>query len=124
MIARCVRIVPFSVALFFAALAASLSCAGRPPMPEGAELIPADSTFAISFDLKSLLESDLYKQYAADERIFGRNRMNFYKFAEATGLDPSKDVSRIMFVATASDEGVSDMSGLVTGTFDGRKVHD
>ncbi len=113
------------IAMLCAALAAPLSCAGRPPIPEGAELIPADATFALSFDLKRLLESDLYKMYAADERFFGRNRINFYKFAEATGLDPSKDIERVMFVATASEEeGLSEMSGLATGTFDGRKVHD
>jgi len=100
------------------------SCGMRGILPEGAELIPADATFAISVDVKAILESRLYKMYEQNESVFGRNRLNFYRFAEATGLNPATDIKRLLFMARADDEGLADMSGLAVGTFDGRKVHD
>ena len=102
----------------------SSSCAFGPPIPEGAEIIPADATFAVSVDVRAILESELYAKFRSDDRFFGRNRLNFFRFAEATGLDPSRDIQRLLFVARAGAEGISDMTGLVIGSFDGRKVHD
>jgi hypothetical protein len=99
------------------------ACGLMKPLPEGAELIPADATFAISLDIPSLMNSRIYQIYKEREAAFGLNRMNFLKFAEATGLDPTKDVQRLIFMATAGDEGLREMSGVAIGTFDGRKVH-
>ncbi|HEY3176859.1 MAG TPA: hypothetical protein VGK94_13975 [Candidatus Polarisedimenticolia bacterium] len=105
-----------------AAIAAG--CSSRSPIPEGAELIPSDATFAISVDLPAIQNSELYRKLQSDERFFGSNRLNFLKFAAATGLDPSKDIRRLLFMARAGDEGLEEMSGIVIGAFDGRKVHD
>lgn len=116
------RRTPVLGALLLAAIC--MACATRSSLPAGAELIPADATFAVSVDVPAVLSSDLYKRYKANESVFGRNRLNFYKFAEATGLDPSKDVSRVLFIARAGTHGLDEMSALVEGTFDGRKVHD
>jgi len=99
-------------------------CSARSSIPEGAELIPTDATFAISVDVPAIQSSELYKRYQSDERFFGSNRLNFLKFAEATGLNPSTDIKRLLFMARAGDAGLEEMSGVVTGTFDGRKVHD
>ena len=108
-------------AILFAGLTA---CVGRSSLPEGAELIPPDATFAISVDVPALVNSEIYKKYKSEETVFGKNRLNFYRFAEATGLDPSKDIARLLFMARAGEEGLAEMSGVVTGSFDGRKVHD
>jgi len=105
-------------------LAFGAACASRLPLPEGSELIPADATFAISVDIKAIQNSAVYKRYQAEERAFGLNRLNFYRFAEAAGLDPSKEIDRVMFMARAGEEGLEEMSGLALGKFDGRKVHD
>lgn len=99
------------------------ACRGRSGLPEGAELIPADATFAVSLDVPAIMESRLYEKYKSDENLFGRNRLNFYRFAEATGLNPAEDVKRVLFLARAGEQGLEDMSALVMGTFDGRKVH-
>ncbi|MGH9870453.1 MAG: hypothetical protein ACREAA_20145 [Candidatus Polarisedimenticolia bacterium] len=117
------RFVP-SLVLALTLMGAVSACGLRKPLPEGAELIPADATFAISLDVPSLLNSRLYELYKSRESAFGLNRLNFYKFAEATGIDPSKDVQRVMFLATAGDDGLREMSGVAMGTFDGRKVYD
>jgi len=116
----------FAAAVLLVSLAAlpGTACGNRSPLPEGAEVIPADATFALSIDLKAILNSDLYRRLEGDERFFGRNRLNFYRFAEATGLDPGKDITRLLLVARAGSEGLEEMSGLVIGSFDGRKVRD
>jgi hypothetical protein len=105
-------------------LMTAAACGTRRPIPEGAELIPADATFALSLDVPSLLNSRLYEMYKSRESAFGLNRVNFYRFAEATGLDPSRDIQRVIFVATAGEEGLREMSGVAIGTFDGRNVLD
>ncbi len=107
-----------------ALLSCAASCASRGSLPAGAELIPHDVTFALSFDLQALMSSELYRRYGADERLLGMNRRNFYKFAEATGLDPSRDISRILFLARTGEGSLEEMSALVTGTFDGGRVRD
>jgi len=112
------------VAVLAVVFAGMASCSFKPFLPEGAELIPADTTLAVSVDVPALLESKLYEIYKANESLFGRNRLNFYRFAEATGLDPSKDIHRLLFMARAGTEDYADMSALAIGTFDGRKVHD
>ena len=113
-----------SLVLALMLLSAGSACGLRKPIPEGAELIPADATFAISLDVPSLMNSRLYELYKSRESAFGLNRVNFLRFAEATGLDPSKDIQRVMFLATAGDDGLREMSGVAMGTFDGRKVYD
>ena len=115
-------------------MAGLAACVGRSSLPEGAELIPADATFAVSVDVPAVVNSEIYKKYQSEESVFGKNRLNFYRFAEATGLDPSKDIKRLLFMARAGNmmdgeagaggEGLAEMSAVVTGTFDGRKVHD
>lgn len=101
-----------------------VSCGSGAPVPEGAELIPADATFAVSVDVPAVFNSELYKRYQSQEKLFGSNRVNFYKFAQATGLDPAKDITRLLLMARAGDAGIEEMSGIVVGTFNGRKVHD
>ena len=102
----------------------AMSCGLRAPLPEGAELIPGDATFAVSVDVPAILDSNLYKTLRSNESYFGQNRANFYRFAEATGLDPTKDIQRVLFLARASEDGIAQMTGVVIGSFDGRKVHD
>lgn len=107
-----------------AAAILAIACQGRSPLPEGAELIPADTTFALSVDVPAVLNSEIYKRYQAQESAFGKNRLNFLRFAQATGLDPSKDIKRLLLMARAGESGLAEMSGVATGSFDGRKVHD
>ena len=115
--------IPYVCMLMLGA-ATLVSCGSGSPIPEGAELIPADATFAVSVDIPAVFNSAIYKRYQSDERFFGSNRINFYKFAQATGLDPTKDITRLLLMARAGDAGIEEMSGIVVGTFNGRKVHD
>lgn len=105
------------------AAATGVACGLGRSLPEGAELIPGDATLAISVGVPAILDSRIYKLYQSNEQLFGRNRLNFYRFAEATGLDPAKDIKRLVFMASAGEGEFADMSGLAIGNFDGRKVH-
>lgn len=109
--------------LILVAAATGVACGLGRSLPEGAELIPGDATLAISVDVPAILDSRIYKLYQSNERLFGRNRLNFYRFAEATGLDPAKDITRLVLMAKAGEGEFADMSGLAIGNFDGRKVH-
>ena len=114
----------WSVAVLGTTILLLAACGIRSQIPEGADLIPGDATFAVSVDVPAIFESALYKKYQSQESVFGRNRLNFYRFAQAAGIDPIKDVRRVLFMARAEEQGLQEMSALVTGTFDGRKVHD
>jgi len=121
-----------STGLLAAVLAAGFAaaCGLRSPLPEGAELIPADASFAVSVDVPAILDSEIYRTFRArSEGSFATNQANFYRFAEATGLDPVKDIQRVLFIARPAAggpeaAGVAQMTGVVIGSFDGRKVHD
>lgn len=110
------------ILLGLAAALSVASCGGR-SLPEGVGLVPADATFAISLDVPSIMTSELYEAFESSDGLFGRNRMNFYRFAEAAGLDPRADVRRLVFLMRAGESGLEDMSAIVTGSFDGKKVH-
>ena len=110
------------IVLGLLAVLPAASCGGR-SLPEGVDLVPADATFAISLDVPAIMSSQLYEALEASDGLFGRNRMNFYRFAEAAGLDPRADVRRLIFLMRAGESGVEDMSAIVTGSFDGKKVH-
>lgn len=96
-------------------------------LPEGAAYIPADSAFVLAMNLPELSSTDLYKELREKGGAVGLNRFNFMQFATAAGIDPSKDVRWLTFLGRGSgDEGmaVDQLSALVSGTFDGKKVHD
>ncbi|HET6372711.1 MAG TPA: hypothetical protein VFG76_05355 [Candidatus Polarisedimenticolia bacterium] len=112
-----------AITLGLLAAAATVACGSARRLPEGAELIPAGITVTLAVDVPAVLNSDLYKRYETDESFFGRNRQNLYRFAEAAGLDPAKDLRKVIFLVGAGEEGLEDMSAVVTGTFDGAKVH-
>jgi hypothetical protein len=106
------------------------ACGVRPDLPEGAAYIPAGTTLAVSIDPQALAATDLYKELKQQGGAVGMNRLNFERFAQAAGIDPSKDIRKILFVGRphGAREGgdtppVDELSAIVTGSFDGSKVH-
>ena len=96
-------------------------------MPEGSEFIPADSAFVLSLNLPVLASTELYKELKEQGGAVGFNRLNFMQFARATGLDPVRDVKWLTFLGRGEGDGgpgVDQLSALVSGSFDGKKVYD
>ena len=90
-----------------------------------AAYIPADAAFVVALDLPGLAATDLYKALEERGGTVGLNRLNFYKFAEMTGLNPTEDVQWLTFVGRAQSGGldIDQLSALVSGTFDGAKTY-
>lgn len=109
---------------------ASLVCTGcglASGMPEGSQFIPADSSLVISLNLPALAATDLYRELQESGGGVALQRMNFMQFAKATGLDVVRDVRWLTFLGRGpAREGmaVDQLSALVSGSFDGSKVHD
>ncbi len=119
-----------ALALLAAAAAlplASAACGIAAGLPAGAEYIPPDTAFVLAMNLEALASTDLYKELAQRGGAVGLNRLNFFQFAKATGLDPSRDVEWLTFVGRGqTEEGppIDQLSALVRGSFDGKKVYD
>ncbi len=110
-----------------AALAPSLlACGPASRLPEGAAYLPPDSRFVLSLDIPTLASTDLYRTLMESGGAVGVNRTNLLKFAQAAGLDWTRDVKWLTFVGRGErDDGISvdQLSAVASGTFDGRRVH-
>ncbi len=96
-------------------------------LPAGAEYIPPDTAFVLAMNLKTLASTDLYRELKEQGGAVGLNRLNFFQFATATGLDPARDVEWLTFVGRGKGEegmAIDQLSALVRGSFDGKKVYD
>jgi hypothetical protein len=113
---------------YVAALALLMSgCGLAAGLPDGAEFIPSDSAFVLALNLPALTATDLYKLLEERGGAVGLNRLNFFQFAKATGLDPLRDVRSLTFVGRGrGEEGpeLDQLSAIVSGSFDGKKVYD
>lgn len=100
-------------------------CGFQPHLPAGTSYLPADAAFVLALDIPSLAATDLYKELQERGGAVGLNRLNFFKFAEMTGVDPMKDVKWLTFLGRGGNtEGlaIDQLSAVVSGSFDGGKV--
>lgn len=112
-------------AVLLAAAAFVTGCGGPARLPDGASYIPADAALVLAFDVPEIQRTDLYRELKERGGAVGLNRLNFYKFSSALGLDPTKDIRWLTFIGRAREgEGppIGDMSAVVTGSFDGAKL--
>lgn len=87
-------------------------------------VLPNDTEFVMSFNIKQLLDSAIVKKYASDmidQAV--ENSPEAQQFMELTGLDPRKDLTRIIMAGSGSDP--SDMSAVVLmeGNYDPTKLN-
>jgi hypothetical protein len=86
------------------------------PLPGEALILPADARFVMGFDVKRFAASPFYARYAAQR---GMKPEALRELEEKTGLDPSRDVERVVVAGT----GMGSVGlALVTGRFDLYKI--
>jgi hypothetical protein len=106
-------------------LGAALAVLAAGPAARAAEpdkLLPAASEFALSVNVKQILGSDIIKKYALEQIKQALQGNDARKFMTDLGLDPLKDVDRV--VAGGSGKDASDSKGLIIihGKFDPEKL--
>lgn len=105
-----------------AALAVVLAAGPTARAAEPDKLLPADSEFVLSVNVKQILDSDIIKKYALEQLKQALQGNDAKKFLTDLGLDPLKDVDRV--VAGGSGKDASDSKGLIVihGKFDPEKL--
>jgi hypothetical protein len=113
---RLSRVIPAVAAVMLA-----LAPAARAAEPD--KLLPEDSEFVLSVNMKQIVESEIIKKYALDQLTQALQGADAKKFLTDLGLDPLKDIDRI--IAGGSGKDQTDTKGLVIihGKFDPQKLY-
>jgi hypothetical protein len=101
-----------------AALTASQSRAAEPD-----RLLPPDSDIVVSMNVRQLLASDIVKQYALGNLKQAVEGKDAQKFLGQLGLDPLKDIDRVVIGMSGKDETDFKFLVVVHGTFDPEKLY-
>ena len=86
------------------------------------KLLPEDSEFVLSVNMKQIVDSDIIKKYALEQLKQALQGADAKKFLTDLGLDPLKDVDRLVMGGAGKD--ATDGHGLVIihGKFDAEKL--
>jgi hypothetical protein len=104
-----------------AALAAALVVASaRAADPD--KLLPAESDTVVSINLRQLLDSKIFKDYAAKQVEQALEGQDLKKLLTDLGLDPLKDVDRVVMGMAINGANDTRYLMVVYGTFDPQKL--
>ena len=105
------------------AVVAALALAPTARAAEPDKLIPADADTVISVNVKQILDSDVIKKYALAQMKQFLQGNDAQKFFNEIGLDPLKDVEKIVVAGSGKDQ--TDIKGLIIvhGKFDAEKMY-
>jgi hypothetical protein len=106
-----------------AALAAVLALAPTARAAEPDKLLPADADVVVSINVRQVLDSEVVKKYALEQIKQFLQGQDAKKFLEDVGLDPLKDVDRVVLGFSGKDQ--NDIKGLmiIHGKFDPEKLY-
>jgi hypothetical protein len=104
------------------ALAVALAPAARAATPD--PLLPADADTVISVNVKQVLGSEIVKQYALGQLKDFLKGQDAQKFLTDLGLDPLKDIDRVVLGGSGTDQADMKFLAVVRGTFDPDKLYD
>jgi hypothetical protein len=108
------------------ALAAFLAAAVvvSAPAVEPDKYVPSDAEGVLVVNVQQMLDSALVKKYGQDHmKAFLQSNADAQKFLKATGLDPLKDIHKII-IAGSTNGGEPKFVGVVHGKFDVNKIQD
>jgi hypothetical protein len=91
------------------------------PLPAEGLALPGDTQFVMGFDVHRFVASPFYERFGKDRQGQGRPP-GFTELEEKTGLNPERDVDRIVFAGRAADRGPEGGVVLVSGRFDRTKL--
>lgn len=86
------------------------------------KLLPADTEFVFSANLKQIVESDIIKKYALEQLKQALQGADAKKFLTDLGLDPLKDVERVIIGASGKDQTDTKALLVIHGKFDPDKL--
>lgn len=91
------------------------------PLPAEGLALPGDTQFVMGFDVHRFVASPFYQRFGKDRHGQGRPP-GFTELEEKTGLNPERDVDRIVLAGRAADKGPDGGVVLVSGRFDRTKL--
>ncbi|PYQ08113.1 MAG: hypothetical protein DMF83_07635 [Acidobacteria bacterium] len=91
------------------------------PLPAEGLALPGDTQFVMGFDVHRFVASPFYQRFGKDRQGQGRPP-GFTELEEKTGLNPERDVDRILFAGRGVEKGPEGGVLLVSGRFDRTKL--
>jgi hypothetical protein len=92
------------------------------PLPAEGLALPADTRFVMGFDVQRFVASPLYQRFGKDRQGSVRPQA-FAELEEKTGLNPERDVDRLVIAGRSVEKGGRDGAILlVSGRFDRTKL--
>jgi hypothetical protein len=83
------------------------------PLPGEALVLPSDSTLVLGLDVKRVAASTFYRKFARER---GARPQALTEFTQKTGIDPERDIDRVVFAA--GKDAATDSVALISGRFD------
>lgn len=108
------------------AAAVAVALAGTAPTARAAEvdkLLPADSEYVVSFNVRQILDSEIIKKYALGNIKDFLEGGDAQKFLKELGLDPLKDIDRVIVGASGTDQNDFKGLGVIRGKFNPQKLY-
>jgi hypothetical protein len=90
---------------------------------EADKLIPADAEFVAAVNVKQILGSDIIKKYALEQMKQTLQGNDAQKFLKELGLDPLKDIDRVVVAGSGKDQADAKYLAIVHGKFDPEKLY-
>lgn len=106
--------------LGFALAAAVTAAPSRAAEPD--RLLPPDADVVVSLNVRQLMESDVVKQYALENVKQVLQGGDAQKLLRELGLDPLKDIDRVVVGVSGKDETDFKYLAIVRGRFDAQKL--
>ena len=113
------RLVRPALGLALATLVAAAPTRAAEPDP----LLPPDADVVVSMNVRQALESDIVKRYAIENLKQAIEGKDAQKFLRELGLDPLKNVERVVIGMSGKDETDFKFLVVVHGTFDPDKLY-
>lgn len=105
-------------ALIAGALAANTSRAAEPD-----KLLPAEADTVVSVNIKQILDTDIIKKYALEQLKQALDGQDAKKLLTELGLDPLKDIDRVVVGANIKGRSDSKFLMIVHGAFDPDRLY-
>jgi hypothetical protein len=106
-----------------AAFVLGLVAAPNARAAEPDKLLPADADTVIQVNIKQILDTDIIKKYALEQLKLTLDGQDAKKLLNEIGLDPLKDIDKIVVGANIKGRNDSKFLMIVHGTFDPDKLY-
>ncbi len=106
------------VGVAFFLLSLTLSCAKKVESDKALTLLPKESAFLFSIDMKKLAATPLYDKIKEDTEALEK----YNEFVEKTSVDPEKHLERIVLAIPPDVEETQEVAIAIFGIFDREKI--